>query len=123
VRQFHVKVFFHHIRGSGRVTGHESLVTFVNSFEVDGIYIASDWAELTFAPFGELWLALPTPGERSPDLVDPYVRFYEALTPADCLEGSSFNFAPGVMRSAVRGLPVSTFEFIEGTGYAQALVA
>lgn len=111
MRQFHVRAHYRHCKGQRTVSPDESVITFISEYYVNGLFIDSGWAELEFAPFGELWLTLPGPEEAERRGVNDFVEFYEALTPEDCLEGSDFNFAPGVIRAATRGIPVSTLEF------------
>lgn len=109
--QFHVRALYSHHKGERMVSTDDSAITFVSEYYVNGLFVDSIWAELLFSPFGELWLTLP--GVSEPERrTKEYVEFYEALTPDDCLEGSDFNFAPGVIRAATRGIPVSTLEFI-----------
>jgi hypothetical protein len=122
---FRVQAFYNHYAGDRMVSPDQSAITFINAYTVNGIYVDCDWAELCFSPFGELWLSSPSPSftQRASDLLVPYVEFYESLTPEECLEGSDFNFSPGVVREAVRGIPVSTIEFIEGNWFERVRAA
>lgn len=115
--QFRVRVHYVHYKGSGQVDADESAIIFVRGYYVNGVYVDNGWAELRFTPFGELWLTLPGVDEADRRGVSEFVKFYESLTRADCLEGSDFNFAPGVARSAIRGIPVSSLEFVEGGSF------
>ena len=102
-RQFHVKVYFAHCKGSEFVEGEDSLITFARAYFVNGVYVDAGWAELRFSPFGEMAL-FPPEDERHPDFADPYRELLDSITLEDRLDQD------GIV------IPVSTFEFVEGPG-------
>lgn len=107
MRYNHVKVFYTHCAEQRiGLPPEESYITFARSYEVNGVHIREDWAELRFTPFGELHLRTPDE-DAIPDFRLPYQAFLDSLTPEDILDTDSSS-------EFVAVIPVSTIEFIDG---------
>jgi hypothetical protein len=95
-------VTYNHASGDQVVPAEESAITFVKNYEVNGVWVDTDWATLRFTPFGELELR-PSDRSRHPDIRAPYELFLQTLTDDDYLEDSD---PPNRVV-----IPVSTLEF------------
>lgn len=112
----HVKVFYTHCyEDQFDLSPEDSFITFVRSYEVDGVHIREDWAELRFTPFGELHLRAPSEDDN-PTFRVPYQAFLDALTPDQILETET---SPDF----VTVIAVSTIELVDGYWFDQKTAA